>query len=457
MKKQILLLLLVVVSASALYAEELEPLPSDPYFAPFKPIKAPPTRGLLLKQEDRLAICGDSITEQKMYSRIMETYLTVCVPDLKITVRQYGWSGEVAPFFRHRMESDVLRFNPTIATTCYGMNDHRYQPYKSEFGRTYRENSQAIIRLFKEHDVRVIQGSPGSIGRMPPWLKQPIGTLDEMNLSLLELRNIDVRLALEEKVAFADVFVPMLITGFNVKQKYGSDYMVSGGDGVHPGWAGQLIMAYAFLKTMGLDGHIGTITVDMSTGRTKASTGHHVLSSVVDMSTNRTKASEAPRLYSAKKSEVQLESRRYPFCSTGELDKDSSIRSGMTLVPFNQELNRFILVVRNSKADRYKVTWGDTAKSYTAAELTKGVNLADDFHVNPFSEAFKGVDEAVGKKQGYETRQIKTLFHGQEGKADMEMTAALTEKARKPLAEAIQSAFTPVRHTIRIEAETGIP
>jgi hypothetical protein len=46
---------------------------------------------------------------------------------------------------------------------------------------------------------------------------------------------------------------------------------------------------------------------------------------------------------------------------------------------------------------------------------------------------------------------------GQEDKADIEMTAVLTEKARKPLAEAIQSAFTPVRHTIGIEAETDIP
>jgi hypothetical protein len=271
---------------------------------------------------------------------------------------------------------------------------------------------------------------------MPPWVKNPLGTFNEMNLSLLELRNIDVRLALEEKVAFADVFVPMLVEGFNAQKKYGSDYMVSGKDGVHPGWAGQLIMAYAFLKAMGLDGDIGTITVDMAAGRVTVSSGHRVLS--------------------AKKSGVELESRRYPFCATGEPDKDSSIRSGMTLVPFNEDLNRFILVVRNSKAVRYKVKWGDTAKSYTAAELAKGVNLADDFHVNPFSEAFDRVDEAVGKKQGYETRQIKTLFHGQEGKADMEMTAALTEKTRKPFAEAIQSAFKPVRHIIGIEVETPI-
>ncbi len=55
----------------------------------------------------------------------------------------------------------------------------------------------------------------------------------------------------------------------------------------------------------------------------------------------------------------------------------------------------------------------------------------------------------------YETKQIKRLFHGEEGKVDMEMTAALTEKAREPLTKAIKAAFKPVRHTVRIEAETA--
>ena len=115
----------------------------------------------------------------------------------------------------------------------------------------------------------------------------------------------------------------------------------------------------------------------------------------------------------------------------------------MTLVPFNAELNRFLLVVPNAPAGRYRVTWGETSKTYTAEELAKGVNLAADFEINPFSEAFKRVDEAVAKKQAYETRQIKDLFHGPEGQADMTMTAALTEKVRTPLADAIAQRLRP--------------
>jgi lysophospholipase L1-like esterase len=427
-------LFLVVVSLAApLWAEPWETLPSDPYFATYKPLKAPVTEGVLLKPGDRVAICGDSITEQKMYSRIMETYLTVCVPQLQVAVRQFGWSGEKAPGFLARMENDVLRFAPTVATTCYGMNDHNYQPYQEQYGRLYLDTSRSVIRLFQQHGVRVVQGSPGTVGKMPAWVKRASGTVEDLNHSLAEFRNIGVRLAAEEHVAFADVFCPMLVGGFEARRRCGPDYMISGKDGVHPGWAGHLVMAYAFLKAMGLDGEIGTITLDLNAGPATASEGHRIL------------AAEAGR--------IEVESSHYPFCAAGSANDDGSIRSGMTLVPFNRELNRFRLVVRNAPSGRYTVTWGEASKTYTAQELAQGVNLAADFETNPFSQAFQRVDEAVAKKQAYETRQIKDLFHGPEGHADIAMTAALTEKARAPLADAIRAAFVPVRHTIIVKAE----
>ena len=35
-------------------------------------------------------------------------------------------------------------------------------------------------------------------------------------------------------------------------------------DGVHPAANGHLIMAYAFLKGLGCDGNVGTITLDLA-------------------------------------------------------------------------------------------------------------------------------------------------------------------------------------------------
>ncbi len=412
--------------------QALEARPADPYFETFAPLKAPKYEGLYLKPGDRLAIVGDSITEQKMYSRIMETYLTVCVPDLRIEARQYGWSGETAEGFLNRMKNDCLRFKPTIATTCYGMNDYKYRPYDEANGRWYREKYTAVARAFKDAGARVVLGSPGCVGKVASWVKSASGTLDEHNQSLCTLRNIDVEIAAAEGIRFADVFWPMLTAGFAARQKHGPEYAVAGKDGVHPGWAGQLVMAYAYLKALGLDGDLGTLTVDLKAGKATATEGHAV------------KSFEGGAL--------TVESRRYPFCATGAPDKDDSLRSGMTLVPFNAELNRFRLVVKGAPAAGCTVTWGGTSRTYPADALAKGVNLAEDFKANPFSEAFGKVDAAVAAKQAYETKQVKQIFHGKEGREDMEGAVKKTEAERMPLVEAIRAAFVPVTHTLRIEA-----
>src|SRR6266481_2787510 len=87
-----LILAAVILNISGVSrAADYELKPTNSYFARFNPRCAPAPGPLLLQPGDKLAIIGDSITEQKRYSRIIETYLTVCVPELKITARQFGW------------------------------------------------------------------------------------------------------------------------------------------------------------------------------------------------------------------------------------------------------------------------------------------------------------------------------------------------------------------------------
>jgi lysophospholipase L1-like esterase len=431
----------------------------DSALAIFKPLPAPAPAGLLLKPGDRLAICGDSITQQKMYSRIIETYLTVCVPDLAITVRQYGWSGEKAGGFLGRMKNDCLRFSPTIATTCYGMNDCEYKPYEDRIGDTYRDKTTGVVEAFEHAGARVVVGSPGIVGKMPAWVKTARGTVDDLNENLCKLRNIDIEIAAKEHAGFADIFWPMINAAVHAHETYGPEYAVSGRDGVHPGWAGHTLMAYAFLKALGVDGEIGTLTVDLAANKASASQGHTALG--------------------FENGEAKFESRRYPFCASGgEPAKDDNIRSGMTLIPFQKDLNRLTLIVKGGKASQYEITWGETSRTYTAAELERGVNLADDFPVNPLSEAFKKVDAAVAEKQAYEQKEIQQIFHalldgkfktaeeikdpeikelfalrGPDGALDRDAIIKAAEARRAPLAEAVKAAFVPVTHTIKIVAK----
>jgi hypothetical protein len=197
---------------------------------------------------------------------------------------------------------------------------------------------------------------------------------------------------------------------------------------------------------MGLKGDIGAFVVDVKKSRMTTSPGHV--------------------LVSAQEGEFKIKSSRYPFCAcipagdgagsypVCEKDdpaKDNSIRSAMTLIPFNQELNRLTLKADNTKAGRrYQVTWGSESKTFTADQLARGINLAAEFPCNPFCEAFAKVDAAVAAKQAYETQQIKQAFRSPEAKTDMEGVAARTEKEREPLAAAIRAAFVPVTHTLKI-------
>jgi hypothetical protein len=428
--------LLALLGLPALVGAEQESVPADPYFEKFHPLKAPAPGPLLLKAGDRLAICGDSITEQKMYSLIIESYLTACVPELKITARQYGWGGETAEGFLNRMKQDCLTFNPTIATLSYGMNDHAYAPLEEKRAHWYTDKYTAVVKTFTEAGVRVVVGSAGSIGKgkIPPWVKNKAITTEDMNLTLCAFRDIDIGIAAAQGARFADVFWPMFTAGFTSQKLYGESYNLNGGDGVHPGWAGHVVMAYAYLRALGLDGDIGTVTVDLKVGHAEASAGHKV-----DGFADGT---------------VSLTSQRYPYCVDDEpVDHDSSIRSGMSLVPFAKELNRFRLVAKGGSAASYEVTWGQQSRTYSAEQLGAGVNLAEDFLVNPFTPAFKQLVAAVKAKQNYETKQVKQVFHGAEGKADFAKAVATTEAERSPLAAAIAAALVSVEHQIRIVAK----
>jgi lysophospholipase L1-like esterase len=412
-------------------AQSLVPRPNnDPYFDGLYLVQAPQPKGPVLRPGDRLAICGDSITEQRRYSRIMETYLTVALPEWNISTRQYGWSGEQAPGFLARMTNDVLRFDPTVATTAYGMNDFHYRAYEPAIGQAYASNMTDVVLAFKSVGARVVVGSPGCMGmRNPPWGFVQ-GTPKERNISLGILRDIDIDISQVEHTGFADVFWDMYKAQYNALQWYGTNYTLAGKDSVHPGWAGHLVMAYAFLKALDVPGDIGTFTVNLDSHKATVSKGH--------------------KLVSFDDGVLTVSSSRYPFCATGEAGDADSIRSGMTLVPFNQELNRLMLVVKGGQAKNYQVTWGTASRTYSAQQLSGGVNLAADFPENPFSAAFAAVDQAVAKKQDFETQQIKKQFHGQAGKDDMEKTVADTEQERAPLVAAIKEAFVPVTHSLTI-------
>ena len=396
-----------------------------------------------LPKDSRLAIIGDSITEQKLYSKYMEAYLLACQGRQDVKVFQYGWGGETAGGFAARLENDLAGFQPTVATTCYGMNDGQYRPFGDDIGRPYEANMRKIVAGMLKAGVKtVVIGSPGAVDTRY-FVRQnfaPLSGGDGYNKNLAALRDIDRKIAADMGQSFADVHQPMVDTMAKAKATLGDNYDVCGRDGVHPGPNGQLIMAYAFLRALGCDGNIAKIIVDLQ-GSPSVSPGHKVLS--------------------GSKGELELESIRYPFCFDGDEKSSGGTRSITGFFPFNDELNRFTLKVNNLESAKAKVSWGGESKEFTREQLTKGINLAAEFIKNPFSDSFKSVLDTIARKQNFETLAIKSMITNfrqftNESKSDAELAGAFKAIYKSLMArqaqldEAAHQAVIPVKHNLSV-------
>jgi len=391
-----------------------------------------------LQKGDYVAVIGDSITEQQSYSKFIEDYLLMCKPAADLRATQFGWGGETAPGFARRMAADMLPFKATVATTHFGMNDGGYSPMDPAKAKRYRDGQKSIVDQLKKGGVRlIVVGSPGAVDT-DKWGGPERSAM--YNKTLAEERDIAREVAKEEGVVFANVFDPMMDAMTKAKKKHGSAYHVGGGDGVHPDRNGHLVMAYAFLKALGCDGEIGTFTVDLQAGKAEATDGHKVLS--------------------FKDGVLEIESSRYPFCFYGDPNTTGSTRGIIEFFPFNEELNRLKLVVRNPGGEKVQVTWGSVSKVFPASDLAKGVNLAAEFLDNPFSEPFRKVEDKIAQQQGMEVSLVKNLMHNlpeykkilPEEKDVFERIAAALLAKDKTARDDSAAAVVPVKHTIKVEA-----
>ncbi|MDR1144871.1 MAG: SGNH/GDSL hydrolase family protein [Verrucomicrobiales bacterium] len=401
-----------------------------------RPTVAAAASSAALQAGDLIAICGDSITEQKSYSIYLEDYFLMCQPAGNLQAVQLGLGGEGAPSFATRLQADALPYHPTVATIFYGMNDGGYTAPDEALKKRFRDGMAAVVRTFKDAGLRlIVAGTPGVVDS--DAFKRP-GTAPEVyNETLRQLGEMSKEVADSEGVVFADVHSLLLDMMAKAKAKYGAAYHVAGADGVHPDWNGHLVIAYAFLKALGCDGNIGAITYDFGAGQATAD--------------------RAQKILSVTNGEIQVESTRYPFCFFGNPDATRSTRGMLEFLPFNEDLNRYTLTVTNARGD-LKVTWGKESKVFPAAALAKGVNLAAEFLDNPFAAKFIEVEKAIRSQQNIETPIIRTSSLLALIVRELPDTQAEFDQLRQTmfgldakLRQRAADSVTPVTHTIKIE------
>lgn len=395
------------------------------------------SRAEALKAGDFVAVCGDSITEAKLYSWFIAKYLLLCQPAPNLRTMQFGWSGETSWGFAERLAHDVLPFRPTVATICYGMNDGGYAPTDPERLSKYRAALTRSVEDLKRGGVRfIVVVSPGVVdtgtfNRDAGW--------EVYNRTLSDFANAARQVAGEQGVAFADIHSAMAEAMRKAKERFGTAYHVAGSDGVHPSENGHLVMAHAILKALGCSGDIGTISIDAGTGKASATEGHEIVS--------------------AGNGTVTLSSTRYPFCFFGAAEDPAGTRGMLDFISFNQDLNQFRLVVKNARSPRVRVTWGKDSKEFTAKELADGINLAREFPVNPFCEPFLSAGTAIREMQKMDSYLVKEFLHWTPGWSNLlpgnedafrQLESSVIKRAETTASDT-KASIKPVRHTLQIE------
>lgn len=385
-----------------------------------------------LSREERLAFIGDSITAGNGYSVQLETYLKACAGRRNIKVRSFAFPGDTALGFNKRLD-EVIDWKPTMATIQFGMNDGFYGRYTDWMGDNYRRGLTVAINALRKAGCTVYLATPTV---MDPVYGKPnsiyAGKCDAetYNLTLKKLAGFTAEISKAQNIREVELFELMSKVMMQCKQEYGEKYVFAGRDGVHPGANGQMVITHAFLEAMEMNGKIAEILVDMK-GKASVSEGHEVLS--------------------WENGELELKSRRYPFCHSPETEEV------LPFIPFQEKFNRFELKFANLPDGKYEISWGLYVKNFSADDLSRGINLADEFRINPFTSVFRVLHKQIECKQQYEVflffellPQLRNMGKNAMPETVNELKKQLT-KYQETTERKVADSLISVKHKIKIK------
>ena len=397
-----------------------------------------PATGFVIPPKARIAICGDSISAVLTYTRVVEIYLLACAGRSDVSTFNFGIGGTTTFDLAYHGEERLRFYNPTMVMFLYGGNDGLWRPWEDGTGVAFEKYTRLILANLAAMDIKTVM-----IASTVACDTKTSKVASFYNPVLRRLGEIDRKLAAEYKLPFADVHSMYCETMVKSKAALGDDYDLAH-DGAHPNVNGGLCIAYVLLKTMGCDGKIADITVDLH-GPGSASEGHRIINSA--------------------NGRVELESTRYPLVYDADPKSPDSTRSILTFVPFSQDLNRFILKVKNLSSAKATVTWGTETKEFTRAQLENGINLVAEFEKTPFDTAFRNVMQKVLDKQKFEAviiqkgvGQFKWMRERFKDNPEIQGTLDLLSKrlmsAWEQKDRSMRDAVVPVKHALVV---TPIP
>ena len=227
--------------------------------------------GFQIKPNDTVVFYGDSITDQRMYTVLAETYIVTRFPQYNVRFVHSGWGGDRVTGggggpVEERIKRDVIPYKPTVVTVMLGMNDGSYRAFDEAIFKRYSTGYEKLVDMIRAGapGIRMtfIQPSPyDDITRDPNFNGGYNDVLVRYGAFLKELAGrTDAA-----KIADLNTGVVEMLKRANAVDPENAKKIVP--DRIHPAWGGHLIMAAELLKSWGAPKLVTNVEIDAAAGR----------------------------------------------------------------------------------------------------------------------------------------------------------------------------------------------
>lgn len=327
--------------------------------------------------EDGETVCllGDSITARGSLQTNLSDYYLTRFPDRTVRFVNAGRSGDSANGSLRRLKEDVIDHKPTSVAIMFGMNDIGRGNYTFNPTEAQIQSQNASMERYETNMTEVVAriraeaGDPKLIFLTPTPYDQTAEMETEnlfgCNDALGRCGEFARKLAASNAGEVVDFHGPM--TALNAKQqKSDPTWTIIGGDRVHPGDPGFLMMTWLFLKEQGAPSIVSKVAVDASADRVTESINAEVTS---------VKRDNGGVSFS-----VLAKALPYPI--------QSGAKAMLDLLPIADDLNQELLSVAGLKEGQYELKIdGEAVGQHSAKELASGINLAFNEATPQFKQA----------------------------------------------------------------------
>jgi lysophospholipase L1-like esterase len=345
------------------------------------PLRAQPaaSSAFFFRPGDRVVMIGDSITEQHLHSNYVEIYTLSRFPQWDLHFRNVGIGGDTSAGGNSRTQRDILSYNPTAVTITFGMNDAGYRfPYDPPRLEAYRAGLQGMLEQMKPRNVRV-----AVLSSSPVEKKEDGPALEGYNQTLEIFAANAKEVAEKNGATYVDQFHPH-VAALQRARDASMTNRVNGGDAVHPGPPGQLLMAWGILKGLHAPALVSSLEINADQGR--------VVESRNCTAAGVRKTADGVRFLRA--------DNALPFWIP------PAARPILQWAPIVQDLDQYTLKVSHLPAGSYALRIdGETCATVSAADLAAGYNMAL-LTEGPIARQAAAVDAAVFAKNRYYHDQV---------------------------------------------------